>query len=956
MDSVFTKVSLDNNFGFIDSSENSSQVYNPRLVDNIGSNTMIKCIRDELRRANTFVFSVAFISPSAVSLLKQPIIDFQGRGTIVTSTYLGFNSPEAFREILALPNVDIRVVDDPGVGFHAKGYVFEHESTYTAIVGSSNLTANALVKNREWNLRFSALPDGDIVDQLQVAIDGQLGSSVPLTGEWIDQYEKEYVRAPVVAPEGVTKSPIIANGMQRDALREIQKYRDAGEIRAVVVSATGTGKTILAALDVKAFNPRKMLFIVHREQILDRAIEEFQRILADEPSGNFGKLVGNTRQSDRKYVFSTIQSISKPATLQSIDPEEFDYVLIDEVHRAGADSYRRVIEYLQPKFLLGVTATPERTDGFNLYQLFDFNVPYEIRLNDALENDMLAPFHYFGVTDYEVDGEVQYGDNVRDLARLVMPERVDHIVRSLELYGQRGVDIRGLIFCSRNAEADELSLRLNERLLDGRKLRTLAISGSMPVEGRESLVRDLEGGHLDYLITVDVFNEGIDIPSVNQIVMLRQTQSSIVFTQQLGRGLRKSNGKDYVVVIDFIGNYANNYLIPIAIFGDSSLDSDQVKKRIIDSDDAGVIQGVSSVNFDQISRQRVLDSISAVKLDGVANLKKAVVLLRDRLGRLPYLVDFARFDSVDPVVIATHAGDLWSTLVKLKFVEDAPSVNESDVLRFLTEELLNGKRLHELILLELLYDRISVSADEYRLALVSAGCISDEATISSVLRVLSLEFFTQAERAKYGNRAIVESNGVSYRLSAHVRSLTQGDDFNRFYRDVIQAGIFLGRHRYDWTKKLTIGQRYSRKDFCRLMNWSSNHYSTIYGYKVDYETSTFPVFITFHKSDEVAESTRYEDEFLNESTIRWFTKSNRTLRSPEIRAIEDERIQMSVFGKKDDAEGKEFFYLGDVEPSNLEQQKMPGTNNSELDVVTMNLTTESPIELSLYDYLRGATE
>lgn len=391
-----SKIELDNTFGFLDRSVSSEQQFHPLLVSNSAGNTMVKAITAELRRAGSFTFSVAFVETSALSLLKQSLLDFAGRGRLITSTYLGFNSPASFRELLNMPNTDVFVVDQTQGGFHAKGYVFAHnDGSTTAIVGSSNLTASALIKNQEWNLRFSALPDGDIVEQLNRAIDSQLDNARPLTAEWIDEYERTYTpppRSSVVLPDGSLSSKITPNAMQAEALDEIQKVREAGESRAVVVSATGTGKTILSALDVQSFNPERMLFIVHREQILDRAIDEFQRVLGA-PLAEFGKFVGTRRELDRRYVFATIQSLTRAENLAALPADFFDYVLIDEVHRAGASSYQRLINHLKPKFLLGVTATPERTDDFNVFELFDFNVPYEIRLQRALEEDMLAPFH-----------------------------------------------------------------------------------------------------------------------------------------------------------------------------------------------------------------------------------------------------------------------------------------------------------------------------------------------------------------------------------------------------------------------------------------------------------------------------------------------------------------------------------------------------------------------------------
>ncbi|MGB3733276.1 DUF3427 domain-containing protein [Microbacterium sp.] len=955
-----SQLQLDNAFGFLDKSVQSDQLFHPLLIANDGANTMLRAIRHELRRSLTFTFSTAFVTTSAVAMLKQALLDFPGKGTIITSTYLGFNSPAAFRELLNIPRVDVFVYSGERGGFHAKGYLFEQPNSTTAIVGSSNLTESALLTNQEWNLRFSALPDGDIVDQLRRAVDAQLAASNRLTEEWVNAYEVTYVapipRTSVIngggSNPGTASPPIVANAMQAEALVEIQKLREAGERRAVVISATGTGKTILSALDVQAFAPQRMLFVVHRDQILDRAIEEFRRVLGAPPD-DFGKFVGSRRELDRKYVFATIQSLTNADNLNSIPPAYFDYVLIDEVHRAGAGSYRKALDYLKPEFLLGMTATPERTDGFNVFELFDFNVPYEIRLQKALEEEMLAPFHYYGVTDFVKDDEVI--DDASQLATLVAPERADHIINAIETYGHVGVPVRGLMFCSRKDEAHELATLLNQREVHGHRLRTVALTGDDSSETREATVERLESGDLDYIITVDVFNEGIDIPTVNQVVMLRQTKSSIIFTQQLGRGLRKAAGKDHLIVIDFIGNYTNNYLIPIALFGDNSLNKDSIRKKIMDSQEAGAISGLSSVNFDKISRERIFRSLAETKLDSIQNLKRTIVELENRLNHPPTLLDFARFDTADPVVVATKRDNYWQLLHSLRRIDRGPTPQQSGWLTFASNEILNGKRPHELLLLRALLDNPErrISTSDYRQLLANNGTTSDSATIESVVRIIELDFFTEAERAKYGT-PVAQLLGDQISLSTDLAASVAEDPlFASHLDDIIDTGLFLARHRYQWNGSMVVGQRYSRKDACRLLNWQKNVQSTIYGYKVDYTSMSCPIFITYDKHEDISASTAYGDEFLNESTLHWFTRSRRTLESGEVKAIVENKIPLYLFAKKDDAEGTDFYFLGEARSSNAVQTKMPDAKGVPLNVVTMDLGIESPLERSLYEYLAG---
>lgn len=506
------------------------------------------------------------------------------------------------------------------------------------------------------------------------------------------------------------------------------------------------------------------------------------------------------------------------------------------------------------------------------------------------------------------------------------------------------------MFCSRKDEAANLSLLLNQREVHGHRLRTKVLTGDDPIHVRESVVSELESGRIDYILTVDVFNEGIDIPIVNQVVMLRQTQSSIVFTQQLGRGLRKAAGKDHLIVIDFIGNYSNNYLIPIALFGNTSLNKDSIRRSIIDSQEAGSISGLSSVNFDQISKDRIFASLASTKLDSMANLKKTVAELANRLGHAPALLDYARFDTADPVVLATTRDSYWHLLCALRQEMTWPTDVQTGPLKFLSRELLNGKRPHELLVLdELIRHGSALSYDRIRQLLESNECSADEATLRSVYRVLTQAFFTAPQQAQYGTPWLVESDG-EVDLADDVRNMLDDDNFARHARDIVDTGLFLARHRYQWSSGLERGQRYSRKDVCRLLNWANNEEGTINGYKVDITSGTCPIFVTYHKHEDVSASTAYGDEFINESQMHWFTRSRRTLASGEVKTIVNNAIPLHLFAKKDDAEGRDFYYLGRARSSSPRQAQMPSEDGTLLNVVTMTLGMESPIEASLYDY------
>lgn len=946
--------------GFIDQNESNLGRFKPELLINNGkqNNTVLNTLQEELETSVDFLFSVAFITESGLATLKSSLLDLKQKGVsgrILTSTYLYFNQPKLFRELLKLTNVEVRLTDLKG--FHSKGYIFKHETHYSLIVGSSNLTAHALKVNYEWNVKLTSHENGEIVSHFKNQFEDVWENANLLTEEWIGNYEKEYEKSAVTTfSEQVIEMPsnynpnaikealeITPNKMQLAALSQIQAVREAGNDRGLVISATGTGKTYLSAFDVRSFQPKRMLFIVHREQILNKAKEDFKRILGGIEE-EFGMFVGTSKQTDKRFVFASIQTLSKQENLDKFDPEDFDYILIDEVHKAGAASYLRVIDYFRPKFLMGMTATPERTDDFNIYELFNYNVAYEIRLQEALEEDMLCPFHYFGVTDFEIDGEVI--DDATILSKLVTEERVDHIIKKITYYGHSGNQVRGLMFCSRKDEAEKLSNALNER-----GLRTIALTGDDSQEERARRVTQLESGILDYILTVDIFNEGIDIPSINQVVMLRQTQSSIIFIQQLGRGLRKHTSKDYVTIIDFIGNYTNNYLIPIALSGDRSLNKDNVRRR---TKDTSYIKGVSTVNFEEIAKKRIFSSINSSNLTALKILRDAYIELKNKIGRIPYLTDYLENHSIDPVVIAEKYSNYYQFLLKMKEEIPALSAYEDKVLTMFSLEILNGKRKHEIILIEMLLDYGIVTQNDYLEQLSADGCRIDHETINSVNRIFNLSFFTQNSIKKYGEIPIVELDEKGRYIFNRVirQSIDKGSNFLKLIKDVIESAKAKSKN-YQCDRHLTLYEKYSRKDACKLLNWEADESSTMYGYKPKH--GTCPIFVTYHKHD-VESSVDYGDEFLSPELFKWYTRSNRTLQSQEVqRVIHSDKHgnDIHIFVKKDDDEGTDFYYLGRGFPdkSSVEEGRMIDKNGKDLPVVHMNMVMEQAVEGKLYHYL-----
>ena len=936
--------------------------FGPRLLNNQEGSSIWEQIKHELLTCENYTFAVAFITDSMVSNLKPIFKDLSRRGIkgrILTSTYLYFNQPAVFQELLKIPNIEVKIAEVDG--FHQKGYIFQHQGYQTIIIGSANLTTNALMRNYEWSLRINSLDSGDIVDQVRSNVELEWKNASNLTNEWITSYSftykknyKQSLQYQELDSENDTRF-IKPNQMQKDALEQLRLLREKGKQRGLIISATGTGKTYLGAFDVKSTNPKKMLFLAHREQILEKSKESFSRIIGGKKT-DYGLYTGNSRNKNAKYVFATVQTLSKSNHLSLFDRDEFDYILIDEVHHAGAETYQKIMNYFQPKFYLGMTATPDRNDDFNVFKLFNYNIAYEIRLPQALEENMLCPFHYVGISDYtfkdnRINEAINSYNNEKGnhkneqkiVEQLSSQERVKYILDQTKYYGYSGDVLHGLIFCSGVAESVSLAKELTRQGYPSK-----ALSGNDSEVKRRSVVKGLEKGIIKYIVTVDIFNEGIDIPCINQVVFLRNTNSNIVYIQQLGRGLRKSKGKEYVEILDFIGNYKNNYIIPVALTDDSSYSKDNA--RATTSMEPTI--GVSTIYFEQVAKEKIFDSIRQAKFDSMRNLRTVYNEMKKRVGRIPLLQDFIKFNSIDPVILSNKEKNYANFLIKM-----GEQINISDyenkILSFLDVELLNGKRRHELILLDLLINNSEISMEKFDEALIKNHCLNNQEIIESVKRILSLSFYNEnasPSRKDYGGKAIVEYNDKNnqYVLNSEIQySLKKNKDFRQLWIDGIRTGLSRSQ-RYDSDKLFTIGKKYTRKDVMRQSNNITNVTAqNIGGYYFNDKYGM--IFVTYKKSMNISKSIQYEDRFLSDRILHYYSKNNRKLTSKEVQKFFTDKYRLLLFMKKSDADdNKDFYYLGTCSyiDSSARQENQDGKP-----IVSMNLRLDNRVNYHLYHLL-----
>ena len=986
--------------GFVDAKSSSDAQYQPNLLlnqKNSGKKVLSYILR-ELRTCNEFWFSVAFLTKGGLMALINALKNTNEndiKGKILVSQYLNFTQPQALRTLLKFENIETRIVTDRD--FHSKGYLFKKPEHSNVVIGSSNLTANALSANTELNIAFSAADGSQILTDVLEEFSNEFENSTRVDDEFISSYQEIYDQArlasqtpqnPIVEPivetsqveetqalmdftslkthtQVTPKTTVYApNNMQQKALSNLNTLRESGASKALLISATGTGKTFLAAFDTRQLSAKKMLFVVHRKNIALKAKVTFEKLFGEKRT--YGVFSGPDKNTSADFIFATVQTISKPENYQKFPPNYFDYIVLDETHRAGASSYQPIFDYFSPQFLLGMTATPERTDGYNIFERFDYNIAHEIRLHDAMSENMLSPFHYFGIADLTIEDELV--DDVSLFSKLASNQRIEHIIRHLEFYGTDNEEVRGLIFCSRKEECNLLSRAFNLR-----GFKTIALSGENSEDDRIDAIRRLESSDaeskIDYIFSVDIFNEGIDIPSLNQVVMLRPTQSAIVFVQQLGRGLRKTNGKEYLTVIDFIGNYQSNYLVPVALYGDTSYSKDTLRKLMASG--SSLIPGSSTINFDEITADRIYKAIDQANLQTKKELVKDYTLLKYKLGRVPTMVDFLDHGSRDPQLYVDRSKSFYNFVVEQErgLIGDV-SEEEKLLLELFSKEINNAKRIVETALLYELLENKSVSIDAMSTKLSTKYDVefSDETILSAVAN-LNFSFVRDKKNGKlvsleviHGLENVVNSNGM-LRMGRTLKRALENRTFSSFLTNGTKYAVQVFDQRFkkkNFIDGFILYQKYSRKDVFRILNWQQNPVAqNVGGYILSKDGSNCPIFVNYHKSDDISETTKYEDRFLNNSLFEWMSKSRRNLKSPDVQAIANAngRLRLPLFVKKNNDEGKEFYYMGELEPivESFEQTTMPSEKLAEVSVVKVAFKVNPPVEDSIFEYISSAS-
>lgn len=675
---------------YINGSVASNSFYSPQFVSNNykDGKKVLSSIEDELLRCDKFQISVAFITLGGITPLLQTLKELEKKnipGEILTTNYLNFSEPKALDKLNGLSNITLKMYDvqEAGEGFHTKGYIFKTDEVYRIIIGSSNITSAALTRNQEWNTKLVSTEQGEMAKEIVAEFNRLWNSQYALDfNEFYENYKEQYKiikhqrdiarKDQVVSLEKYRLKP---NSMQVGFITNLKKILEAGEDKALLISATGTGKTYASAFAMRELGFKRVLFLVHRGQLARQTKKSYEKVFAK--SVSMGLVGAGYHEYDADYVFATVQTLNRDEHLLQYDKDAFDCIVLDEAHHVTADTYQKIMKHFSPKLWLGMTATPDKRDdnvaGRNVYELFNYQIAYEIRLQQAMEENLLCPFHYFGITDLSIVGDDK--DN-RDFSMLTSDERVKHIIQQANYYGYSGEKVKGLIFCSSIKETQELSYKFNNIVNPdtGEYFRTIALNGDANEQERQDAFERLAMNEseanvhkqpLDYIFSVEILNEGVDIVEVNQVIMLRPTQS------------------------------------PIALSGDRTYNKDNIRRYIMEG--GRIIPGASTVHFDEISKKRIFASVDNANFSDIKLIKENYTNLKNKLGRIPALKDFDDYGEMDVIRIFDNnsLGSYYKFLVKYeKDYKIRLSQEEEKIVEFISKKLANGKRIQELQLLK----------------------------------------------------------------------------------------------------------------------------------------------------------------------------------------------------------------------------------------------------------------
>ena len=901
-------------------------------------------LKNELMTCKKFYFIVSFIKYSGIQLLISTLDELEAlgiKGEIITSVYLNITDPKALSKLLSYKNIKVKIYNNSNESFHTKAYLFEKEKYHTCIIGSSNISQSALYSAEEWNVK---LTDNDFFDIYNQSFNQfqklwNSNEAIGLTEDFIGKYE-EYKEKN--KPQNTfdyrkiqtEKKKFIPNSMQIEILEKLKNTRESGNNRGLVVAATGTGKTYLAAMDVKEFFKNRknssFLFIAHREELLDNAIRVFSDILHIEKE-NFGRIFSGNKEVGHNMIFASIQSLRN--CYKDFISDKFNYIIVDEFHHASASSYEKIIHYFKPEFLLGLTATPERMDGKDILALCDYNLVGEMGMRKAMEKDLIVPFHYFGVNDITVDYEkIPYRNGKYDEEKLSkdlsVSIRTDYIVEKMEKFGYDGKYMSGIAFCQNIKHALYMK---NEFLKKGYKSELLTSKTNLTE--RSKILESFRNKEIEILCVVDILNEGIDIPDINLLLFLRPTLSSTVFIQQIGRGLRKSAGKDFVTIIDFIGNHKKDYLIT-KVFSDEIHNKSflyEKKEKIIEQikNQFSNIPGASYIELDRICQERIIDKIEKINFNSRNILKEMYNEFKNDIGKSPEeFLEISDFDSNIElfVELVTKVGSFYEAQVQFEndnFIKYYRIKNpKTDLLAYMEKKIRLCEPFTYLTVKFFLKSK-------YEGQNLRNKYINSEILLSEYKKYFSIkdEFknFYLLERIfnELIEDEILEADLYGYKISKKYEAIFYEEDknFEKRLSDLINLGLneFRKNDIEEFNDNVLITHKeYKRIDLQILLDskvpkgtWRAGYANT---------EKDICLFITNDKSHIMQENLKYDNSLHSDEIIQWISQP-KTYHSSSVGQMfikhREKNMKVHIFARKyafmNGNKTNPFIYLGQAD-------------------------------------------
>ena len=854
-----------------------------QFITNYTDSTFLTTIQANLRSCNAFYFTVSFIKKAGLVLLANDIksaVERGAKGKLITSTYQNFTDVESlkffFKLSLAFGNFECHLEDEcfydeknyTTCGFHTKGYLFEFDERCEVIIGSSNITRYALLKNIEWDLVVDCKKDNEPFNSAFIEFNDLWNKTIKLTQERIDIYAQKlnFAIERWDMDYDLAEQNVKPNYMQRKALKELNRNRAIGINRALIVSATGSGKTYLAAFDALNFAPNKLLYVVHEGSILRKSLETFQIVFGGLKT--CGMYSGEAKEIEADFIFST--NVSMCRSLELFDKKEFDYIIIDECHHAVADTYRKIINYFEPEFLLGLTATENRMDNQDVVELFGNNIPYELRLRDAIINDLIVPFHYYGIRDELIDYGLSDSAERRLIAQIANEDNCNFIHQQIEKHRPNGQKLKALAFCRNIQHARMMADNMSEFY------HTAYLTGQNKTGERIRAYNDLQSDNkeLEILFAVDILNEGVDIPGVNMVLFLRPTESSTIFIQQLGRGLRKYANKSYVTILDFIGNsYKRSVHIALAL---GSLSKGYIlEKKLLklmvreDFKLLGLEEYGVKINIDDLSKEEILQHIESENFNQLRYLKKDYQNFKSYLKTQSYPkhMDYVNSDYAPNLlkfmkikINGQKTNSYYKFLVGIG--EDVPLFSEEQVIAInYLSSLLPLVRRHEfLIAKHILHGECQEIKLRQYLEKEISGYTDDQFNHA-------LQFMIE------GGVVTQFGNMIKFRCEVD-------QEFIEYVDDLMEYGLSQYSVRYTTDDEDFLLYQDYRQDQALLKileNPKHNQYGTYY------KNGNMYIFAGLKKDGSVQEHLNYKNKFLDKETFQWESIANISAK--------DERLQ-----------------------------------------------------------------